>query len=128
MKTVKYEFDAKESKEDGVIVMHEDLAKLSDVVGTGIFTKAKESYTGAVTTITADQLKLSRGQNLLQTIKNIDASINFAVNNVTGSNPNSIPDITIRGNSSLPTSLQEYNTNIQNNANTPLIIMNSFES
>ena len=100
---------------------------LKNVVVTGIFTKPKESYTGAVSTITAEQIQLYKGQNLLQTLKNIDASINFQIDNINGSNPNNLPNINIRGNASLPTNVAEFNEGVQNSTNTPLIIMDGFE-
>ncbi len=109
------------------IVLENDTQTIQDVVVTGIFTKAKESYTGAVSTIDREQLDLHKGQNLLQTLKNIDASINFAVNNVAGSNPNALPQINIRGNSSLPMSVEEFNQTASNSVNTPLIILDGFE-
>ena len=100
---------------------------LQNVVVTGIFTKPRESYTGAVTTLTSEQLKLHRGQNLLHTLKNLDASINFQIDNLNGSNPNNLPNINIRGNASLPTNVAEFNEGLQNATNTPLIIMDGFE-
>lgn len=109
------------------IVLESDAHQLKDVVVTGIFKKAKESYTGAVSTISSEELDMYKGQNLLQTLKNIDASINFTVNNIAGSNPNALPQINIRGNSSLPMSVQEYNKTASNAVNTPLIIMDGFE-
>ena len=109
------------------VVMEEDNTVLEDVVVTGIFKKAKESYTGAVSSINAEQLKMYKGQNVLQTLKNIDASLNFTVNNAVGSNPNAVPQINIRGNSSLPISVQEYNESASNAGNTPLIIRDGFE-
>lgn len=109
------------------ILMEEDAKMLNDVVVTGIFRKAKESYTGSVSTITSDQLQRFRGQNLLQTLKNVDASINFSIDNLNGSNPNNIPNINIRGNSSLPMSVEEFNQGTKSNPNTPLIIMDGFE-
>ena len=109
------------------IVMKEDTKTLGDVVVTGIFRKAKESYTGSVSTVSKEQLQQFRGQNLLQTLKNADASINFAIDNVNGSNPNNLPNINIRGNSSLPTSVEAFNSGQKNNPNTPLIIMDGFE-
>lgn len=109
------------------IYMKEDSKVLDDVVITGMFKKSRESYTGAVSTITSDELKTYRGQNLLQTLKNIDASINFQANNLVGSNPNNLPSINIRGNASIPTNLKEFNETQQNTVNTPLIIMDGFE-
>lgn len=112
---------------DMKILLEEDSKVLDDVVVTGIFRKAKESYTGSVSTISKDQLTQYRGQNLLQTLKNVDASINFSIDNLNGSNPNNIPNINIRGNSSLPMSVEEFNSGTKNNPNTPLIIMDGFE-
>ena len=109
------------------VILDDEGTLMKDVVVTGIFRKAKESYTGSVSTVTAEQLQQFRGQNLLQTLKNADASINFAIDNLNGSNPNNLPDINIRGNSSLPMSVEEFNAGQQNNPNTPLVIMDGFE-
>jgi len=100
--------------------------EMEEVVVTGIFTKAKESYTGAAVKITAEELKSFRGQNLLNTLKNIDPSINIMANNLAGSNPNALPEINMRGNSSL-NDLTEVNEGVTNSLNTPLIIMDGFE-
>ncbi len=113
---------------DGMRVsMDDDTQMLQDVVVTGIFRKARESYTGSVSTIEKEQLEQFRGQNLLQTLKNVDASINFAIDNINGSNPNNLPNINIRGSSSLPMSVEEFNAGEASNPNTPLIIMDGFE-
>ena len=108
------------------VVMRAD-NKLDEVVVTGIFRKARESYTGSVSTIDKEQLEQFRGQNLLQTLKNVDASINFSLDNINGSNPNNLPNINIRGTSSLPMSVEEFNAGQSSNPNTPLIIMDGFE-
>lgn len=107
------------------VTMKEDVKKLDDVVVTGIFTKAKESYTGAVSTVTQEQLQNYRGQNLLQTLKNIDASLNIPVNNAAGSNPNYIPTMNIRGASSLPIHIDDVAT--ENSINNPLVVLDGFE-
>ncbi len=109
------------------VIMEEDATEMDEVVVTGIFKKAKESYTGAVTSVSKEDLKVYKGQNLLQTLKNIDVSINMAVDNLNGSNPNNLPQINIRGNSSLPMDVAEYNQDANNSVNTPLIILDGFE-
>lgn len=111
---------------DGMkIVLKNDSKMLDDVVITGIFQKARESYTGSVSTIKAEDIKLNRGSNLLQTLKSLDASLNFGINNVVGSNPNSLPQLNIRGTSSLP--IRSIGESASNAVNTPLIIMDGFE-
>ncbi len=109
------------------VTMEDAVAEMEEVVVTGIFKKAKESYTGAVTSVSKEDLKIFKGQNLLQTLKNIDVSINMAVDNLNGSNPNNLPQINIRGNSSLPMNVAEYNQDANNSVNTPLIILDGFE-
>lgn len=109
------------------ITLEEEMAEIEEVVVTGIFKKARESYTGAVTSITSEQIMTYRGQNMLQTLRNIDPAFNIMENNELGSNPNALPDITIRGNSSLPTSVEEFNAGNKNNMNAPLVIMDGFE-
>ncbi|MBO4959059.1 STN domain-containing protein, partial [Butyricimonas sp.] len=104
----------------------EDSETLDDVVVTGIFTKSKESYTGAVTAVSAKELKMYKGQNLLATLRNIDPSINVVMDNALGSNPNVIPEINIRGNSSLPMSVDELNQQASKQLNAPLVIMDGF--
>lgn len=133
--TIEFSYIGMESREeiyDGSetlnITLKEDKKNnLDNVIVTGIFTKPKESYTGAVTTISKEQIELYRGTNMLQTLKNIDASINMPVDNINGSNPNRIPQINIRGTASLPTNMQEFAEGVQNSVNTPLIIMDGFE-
>jgi len=101
--------------------------QIGEVVVTGIFKKAKESYTGAASTVSSKDLQLYKGSNLLQTLKNADVSINMTVNNTLGSNPNNLPQINIRGTSSLPLNVKDVNNNVTNTTNTPLIIMDGFE-
>lgn len=79
------------------IVQQEDVPKLDEVVVTGIFKKARESYTGAVSTIGKEEILAYRGQNMLQTLRNIDPAFNVVQNNEFGSDPNRLPDITVRG-------------------------------
>ncbi len=101
--------------------------QIDEVVVTGIFKKAKESYTGAASTVSSKDLQMYKGSNMLQTLKNADVSINMAVNNSLGSNPNNLPQLNIRGTSSLPLNVKDVNNNVTNTTNTPLIIMDGFE-
>lgn len=109
------------------VKMVPDTEALDEVVVTGIFNKSKESYTGSVTTVTPKELKMFRGQNLLATLKNIDPAFNIMANNELGSNPNVLPEINIRGNSSLPVSIEKLNEGASKQLNAPLVIMDGFE-
>ncbi|WP_099293211.1 SusC/RagA family TonB-linked outer membrane protein [Butyricimonas sp. Marseille-P3923] len=127
MKSQQVSYDCMQDNRSIHIILEEDNTEIDEIVVTGIFKKAKESYTGAVTSVNKEQLDMYRGQNLLQTLKNIDASLNFSIDNLNGSNPNSIPSLNIRGNASLPMNVAEFNESNKNNPNTPLIIMDGFE-
>ena len=109
------------------VVLEEEVGMMDEVVVTGIFNKPRESYVGAVSTITQKDLKMYKGQNMLQTLRNIDPAINLVQNNLAGSNPNTVPELNIRGTSALPMSVRDLNENVSAQLNTPLIIMDGFE-
>ena len=115
-----------DGKDEYTVTMTEDVMKFKDVVVTGIFNKNKESYTGAVSVITEKDLKIAGNKNLLQSIGNIDPSFNILSNNMVGSDPNHLPEVEIRGSSSLP-NLEDMQENTKTDLNTPLIIMDGFE-
>ncbi|RPD39934.1 SusC/RagA family TonB-linked outer membrane protein [Chitinophaga barathri] len=97
------------------------------VVTTGIFNRKKESFTGAVTTVTAEQLAAFGNRNLVTSLRNIDPSFNIVESNTFGSNPNRLPEIQIRGNSNLP-NVNELQDETRVGMNTPLVILDGFES
>ena len=109
------------------VVLENNVEEMEEVIVTGIFNRPRESYTGSVKTVTTKELKAFRGQNMLSTLRNIDPSINIANDNLAGSNPNRELEVTIRGNSSLPMSLEELETTSGKMLNAPLVIMDGFE-
>lgn len=108
------------------VKMEAEISEMEEVVVTGIFEKSKESFTGSVSVITEKELKSFRGRNLLTTLKNVDPTFNLIGNNIYGSDPNHLPEVQIRGTSSLPT-VEELKNETKVNLNTPLIIMDGFE-
>lgn len=123
---IEYKVEATKTK-DIIIVMKKSLQDIGNVVITGIFNKAKESYTGSVSTITAKEMRQFKGQNLLTTLRNVDPSLNIVQDNMAGSNPNRLPEVNIRGNSSLPGSLKEIDEGAKAQLNAPLVVMDGFE-
>jgi TonB-linked SusC/RagA family outer membrane protein len=116
-------------KDQTALTVKMELAEnnMNDVVITGIFNKPKESYTGAVRTITEKELKQFQGRNLFTTLGNIDPSFYVVPNNASGSDPNKIPDIQIRGARSLP-NIDRLQDATAAALNTPLIILDGFET
>lgn len=102
---------------------------INEVVLTGIFKKSRESYTGALTTISANELKAAGNRNILTSISNIDPSFNIVDNLDYGSDPNRLPDITIRGRTSMDVNVRnlQEQSSVQNTSNLPLFIMDGFE-
>ena len=108
------------------VKMEEEVAEIDEVVVTGIFKKSRESYTGSVSTVTEKELKAFRGRNLLSTLKNIDPTFNIIENNLYGADPNHLPEVQIRGTSSLPT-VEDLKNETKVDLNTPLIILDGFK-
>ena len=105
------------------VVMEESQAELEQVVVTGYFSANKKTYTGSSSTITSeDIIKISSG-NILQAVQTLEPSFRIIENTEQGSNPNSLPDIELRGAGSLPGVKSEY----QNNPNMPTFILDGFE-
>ena len=94
------------------------------VIDNGMYTRRAESFTGATTSFNKDELRAVGNINVLQSLKNLDPSFHFAENLAVGSNPNALPDITLRGQSGFPDLKGEYQTN----PNQPLFIVDGFET
>ncbi|WP_240619234.1 SusC/RagA family TonB-linked outer membrane protein [Chitinophaga costaii] len=114
----------KESKLINVI-MAPGVSSINNVVVTGIFNKAKESYTGAARVITAKELQNFQGRNIFVTIGNIDPSFYVLPDNSFGSDPNHLPDIQLRGTRNLP-NIDQLQGSTAAAINTPLIILDGF--
>ena len=106
------------------IVLQEDVTEIEEVVVNGIFTRKKESFTGSTTTFTSKELKMVGNQGVLQSLKTLDPSFNIIESNEFGSDPNHLPNIEIRGKSSIVGLTEEYDTD----PNQPLFILDGFES
>jgi TonB-linked SusC/RagA family outer membrane protein len=112
------------------IIMTENATTLSDVVVTGIVNKRAESFTGSATTISANELLRVGNKNVIESIKNIDPALFILDDFTNGSNPNSLPSMSLRGTSSFPlsTSGSELKGNYGNDPNSPLFILDGFET
>lgn len=110
------------------VVLRDDAHSIEKaVISTGIMKRKKDSYTGAVSVVTAEELRSFGNRNALEALQNVDPSFNILLNNEMGSDPNSLPDVQIRGASSMP-SMDELETDMRSALNTPLIIMDGFET
>lgn len=111
-------------KGEWTIVLKDDVQEMDEVVVTGIYSRKKESFTGSSTTYTAKELKTIGNQNVLQSLKTMDPSFAIVENNQFGADPNRLPDINVRGKTSVIGLTQEYEVD----PNQPLFILDGFET
>lgn len=109
------------------IIMKENASELQEVVVTGIFKKPMAAFTGSASVVSSKEIKQYEGRNLISTLANIDPSFNIITNNDAGFNPNNLPELQVRGTSSL-VGIQDLQTGSQQiTLNTPLILLDGFE-
>ena len=104
--------------------MYTNVTQLADVVVTGVYERKKESFTGASATFKTDELKAVGTSNILQSLSTLDPSFKMMESSQFGSNPNVMPDIEIRGKTSVAGLKEEYGTD----PNQPLFILDGFET
>ncbi len=102
------------------VTMEDDEQSLDEVVVNGMFTQKKNSYTGSVTTMHSEELLQVSQTNLLKAISILTPGLRMVENNEMGSDPNHIPEIIIRGTTSIA-------SNGEQGLNTPLIILDGVE-
>ena len=127
MKTVSVKLPllkAGEVRKELTIVLRDEDVKLEDVIVTGIFTRKKESFTGSASTYSASELKTMGTQNVLQSLKTLDPAFAIIEDNQFGSDPNRLPNMEIRGKSSMLGLRDELDAD----PNQPLFILDGFES
>ena len=107
-----------------VIRMQEDASQINEVVVTGIVTKRKETFTGSSSSFSGEELKSVSVQNPIAALKALDPAFNVMDDNLFGSDPNRMPNIEIRGKSSVLGMRDE----LSEDPNQPLFILDGFES
>ncbi|MCA5006322.1 SusC/RagA family TonB-linked outer membrane protein [Sphingobacterium sp. WQ 366] len=118
-----------EGKSEFTLKLEEEVNEVNEVIITGYQTINKNSFTGTAISKSGEELRQVNPQNVLQAIQVFDPSFKLLDNNLLGSNPNAMPNITIRGTSSLPTGNNEIlrRDNITTNTNMPAFILDGYE-
>lgn len=83
-----------------VIIMEEEVTEMDEVVVTGFGNKSKNSFTGSAVVVKREQLLSAGTKNVLQSLQAFVPGMQLVTNNRMGSDPNTIPDILVRGRSS----------------------------
>ncbi len=107
------------------VTMEEEAQKLEDVVVTGYFQRKKVSQTGSEVVVDGEELRKVGSLNLLQAISSFDPGVRTLENNEWGSDPNRMPEITVRGEKGFD--LRDQADDSRTNPNAPLYIMDGIE-
>lgn len=94
------------------------------VLSNGMYLRKKENFTGSATTVTGDELRTIGMQNVVKSLSVLEPSLRLFDNLDAGSDPNRLPEATVRGSSGVPDLQSEY----QNAPNLPLFILDGFET
>ena len=111
-------------KTENYVVRLESSTTIDEVVVTGIVTKRKDTFTGSSASFSGEELKAVGVQNPLASLRSLDPSFNLMESDIFGSDPNRLPDIEIRGKSSIMGMRDE----VSEDPNQPLFILDGFES
>lgn len=106
------------------VVKLESATEIEEVVITGVVTKRKDTFTGSSASFSGEELKAVGVQNPLASLRSLDPSFNLMESDIYGSNPNRLPDVEIRGKSSVMGMRDE----VAEDPNQPLFILDGFES
>ena len=113
------------------VKLAEDVSEIETSVVTGYANIRKESFTGNTVSINKEELLKASKTNVIKAIQNFDPSFRIKENNATGSDPNSLPEMYIRGESGVGTKELDVEdlskANLENNPNLPIFILDGFE-
>jgi TonB-linked SusC/RagA family outer membrane protein len=109
------------------VLLEVDAVSLGDVVvESGIIQRNKLGFTGAYATVSSEEIKSIGNTNLIQSLKSLDPGFVVLENNLSGSNPNALANIEVRGQTAMSI------TTVQDEAaaasNQPLFILDGFEA
>lgn len=120
------EFTAKKTSTGLLIKLKRTERVVDEVIVTGMMERKKESFTGATASFTGEELKMVNNQNIVASLRALDPSFIQIENNSIGSNPNALPTIELRGQTSIATS--SLRDEFSSDPNQPLFILDGFES
>lgn len=116
------------------VQMVEATESIQEVIVTGYNSIQKESFTGNTTKIEKEDLLKFNPNNLISAIQTFDPSFRIQENLAAGSDPNSLPQFVLRGQTGIgETTLGQTSTSsisrevLSGNSNLPIFILDGFE-
>ncbi|MGB7527783.1 SusC/RagA family TonB-linked outer membrane protein [Sphingobacterium cellulitidis] len=100
--------------------------EVDEVVITGMMEFKKDAFSGASSTFKREELKQVANTNVIQALKSLDPSFLVMENNLSGANPNILPNIELRGQTSITS--ENLRDEFTDDPNQPLFILDGFQS
>ena len=111
-----------------VVTLVQQTSNISEVIVTGMMERSKATFTGAVSSFNADDLKAIGNTNVIQSLRSLDPSFLVMEQNLSGSNPNRLASIELRGQTSVNLNTDELRDEYGQDPNQPLFILDGFET
>lgn len=105
------------------IKLQEEVKEIETVVVNGLYERKATSSTGATRSMSNDQLRQVSVTNVFQAISALDPAFVISPSNLKGGDINQLPEMQIRGASSLP----NLNGELAASPNLPLFVLDGFE-
>lgn len=128
MKTEKYVFNCKHDLTDLAIRMKDDARAIDEVVVTGLMNRDARNFTGNASVYNGEELKVMGHQNIIKSLALLDPSVAITENTEMGSDPNTMPKIRFRGESSFQGFESIDRSGLVSDPNQPLFILDGYET
>lgn len=102
--------------------------QISEVVVTGLMNRDAKTFTGNASVYKGDELKTVGHQNILKSLALLDPSLSLTENIDMGSDPNTMPEVRLRGESSFSGFKNIDKSGLQSDPNQPLFILDGYET
>lgn len=109
------------------VMMHSD-NELGEVLVTGLMNRDSKTFTGNAAVYKGDELQTVGRQNFLKSLSLLDPSVSLTENLDMGSNPNTMPEVRLRGESSFSGFKNIDKSGLQSDPNQPLFILDGYET
>lgn len=122
-------------QEELKVMLHDDNQQLEEVIVTGYQQLKKNAFTGNATVVSKDDLLKTNNKNAIAALQAFEPSFRLKDQVVWGSDPNKMPEFTVRGEGSFATSRgldaevakRTQRTGMTDNPNLPIFILDGFE-
>ena len=109
------------------IRLESTIAQLEQVVIVGTMERNVETFTGSFNTVSGNELRQMGSQNLVQSLQSLDPSFLVLENMAMGANPNAMPTIEVRGQTSI-VDFGDLDDMFRTDPNQPMFVLDGFET